>query len=138
MAQNKVVRFILNLKPMTRIDYSVLSDINILKVEDRAKQLRLNHVYNIFHELAPQYLNQNFLRVSECHSYSTRGSAYNFKIPPLKGCDSQTFYYNAILDWNNLPDDIKSIENRTTYKPAVKRHLFTTGQSNEASSVIYF
>ena len=36
MAQNKVVRFILNLKPMTRIDYSVLSDINILKVEDRS------------------------------------------------------------------------------------------------------
>ena len=35
-AQNKVVRFILNLKPMTRIYYSVLSDINILKVEDRA------------------------------------------------------------------------------------------------------
>ena len=85
MAQNKVVRFILNLKPMTRIDYSVLSDINILKVEDRAKQLRLNHVYNIFHELAPQYLNQNFLRVSECHSYSTRGSAYNLKKKPLKG-----------------------------------------------------
>ena len=85
MAQNKVVRFILNLKPMTRIDYSVLSDINILKVEERAKQLRLNHVYNIFHELALQYLNQIFLRVSECHSYSTRGSAYNFKNTPFKG-----------------------------------------------------
>ena len=91
----------------------------------------------IFNELSPQHLNQKFLRVSECHSYSTRGSAYNFKIPPLKGCDSQTFYYNAILDWNNLPDYIKSIENRTTYKTAVKRHLFTTGQSNEAGSFIY-
>ena len=62
-----------------------------------------------FYELAPQYLNQNFSRVSECHSHRTRGSAYNFKIPPFKGCDSQTFYYNAILDWNNLPEDIKSI-----------------------------
>ena len=60
VAQNKVVRFILNLKAMTRIDYSVLSYIYILKVEDWVKQLRLNHVYNIFHELAPQYLNQNF------------------------------------------------------------------------------
>ena len=29
---------------MTRVNYSVLSEINMLKVEDRAKQLRLNHV----------------------------------------------------------------------------------------------
>ena len=78
---------------MTRIDYSVLSDINILKVEDRAKQLRLNHVYNIFHELAPQYLNrkeyQNAIRtvLEEVHT--------------ILKCDSQTFYYNAILDWKS-------------------------------------
>ena len=65
MAQNKVIRFILNLKPMTRISYSILSEIKMLKVEDRAKQLRLNHVYNVYHELAPQYLNQHFLRVAD-------------------------------------------------------------------------
>ena len=51
VAQNKVVRFILNLKPMTRVSYSVLSEIDILKVEDRTKQLRLNHVINVLHEL---------------------------------------------------------------------------------------
>ena len=37
---------------------AVLSEIKMLKVEDRSKQLRLNHV---FHEIAPQYLNQHFL-----------------------------------------------------------------------------
>ena len=49
VTQNKVVRFILNLKPMIRINYmySVWSEINILKVEDRAKQLKLN---GVFHE----------------------------------------------------------------------------------------
>ena len=36
VAQNKVVRFILNLKPMTRINYSVLSEMNMLKVERKA------------------------------------------------------------------------------------------------------
>ena len=40
----------------------VLSEINMLKVEDRAKQLRLNHVFNVLHELAPQYLNQNLFK----------------------------------------------------------------------------
>ena len=46
--------------PMTGINYSVLSEINMLKVEDRAKQLRLNHLFNVFHELAPRNLNQHF------------------------------------------------------------------------------
>ena len=55
-----------------------------------------------------------------------------FIVPSIKGCDSHTFYYNAILDWNNLPDDIKSISNKSTYKTAVKRHILTVGQSNEA------
>ena len=95
MAQHKVIRFILNLKPMTRISYCILSEIKMLKVEDRAKQLRLNHVYSL------------------------------------------TFYYNAILDWNSLPDDIKSITNKS-YKTAVKRHLLTAGQSREAVIYYYF
>ena len=60
MAQNKVVRFILNLKPITKVSFSVLSEINMLKVEDRTKQLGVNHIFNVLHELAPQYLNQHF------------------------------------------------------------------------------
>ena len=44
VTQNKVARFILNLQPRTSINCSVLSKINMLKVEDSAKQLRLNYV----------------------------------------------------------------------------------------------
>ena len=98
---------------MTRISYSILSEIKMLKVEDRAKQLSLNHVFNVDHELAPQYLNHYFLRVADSHSYNTRGSSFNFVVPSIKGCASHTFYYNAILDWNSLPDDIKSIINNS-------------------------
>ena len=36
---------------------------------------------------------------------------YNYFIVP-----SQTFYYNAILDWNNLPDNIKSITKNVLIK----------------------
>ena len=49
---------------MTRISYSILSEIKMLKAEDRAKQLRSNHVFNVYHELAPQYLNQHFFKSS--------------------------------------------------------------------------
>ena len=116
-----VIRFILNLKPMTRISYSILSEIKMLKVDDTAKQLRLNNVFNVYDELAPQYLNQHFLRVADSLSYRTRGRLFNSVVPSIKGCDSHTFYYNAILDWNSLPDDIKSITNKSSYKTAVKK-----------------
>ena len=138
MAQSKVIRFILNLKPMARISYSMLSELKMLMVEDIAKQLRLNHVFNVYHEHAPQYLNQHFLRVSDSHSYRTRGSLFNCVVPSIKGCVFNTFYYNAILDWNSLPADIKSITNKSSYKTAVKRHLLTDGQSREAGIYNYF
>ena len=40
VCQNKVVRFILNLPPMYSVNYSVLSSLNLLNVEDRVKQLQ--------------------------------------------------------------------------------------------------
>ena len=51
VCQNKVIRFILDLPPMHSINYSVLSGLNLLNVEDRhdrVAQLRLNHVFNIY------------------------------------------------------------------------------------------
>ena len=51
---------------------------------------------------------------------------------------SHTFYHNEILDWNNLPDDIKSITNKCTHKTDVKRHLLTAGQSHETDIYNYF
>ena len=49
-------------------------------------------------------------------SRPTRGSLFNFVVTSIKGCDSHTFYYNAILNSNRLPDDIKSITNKSSYK----------------------
>ena len=49
VAQNKVVRIILYFMRMTRINYSVLSEINMLKVEDMAKQLKLKIFMRFFH-----------------------------------------------------------------------------------------
>ena len=48
------------------------------------------------------------------------------------------FTVKAILDCNNLPDEIKSITNKITYKTAVKRHLLTAGQSNESEILAIF
>ena len=61
VCQNKMVRFILDMSPRDSINYNVLSSIQIWNIEDRVKQLRLNHVYNIFNDRAPSYLWENFV-----------------------------------------------------------------------------
>jgi hypothetical protein len=59
--QNKVVRFILNLGPREGISRNILDSLGFLNVEDRAMQLRLNHVYNIFHGNSPSYICEQFV-----------------------------------------------------------------------------
>jgi hypothetical protein len=46
--QNKTIRFIQNLGPRATINCDILESMNTLCVADRVRQLRLNHVFNIF------------------------------------------------------------------------------------------
>ena len=48
---------------------------------------------------------------------------HNFVTPRVAGIASKTFFYNAISDWNALPPEIQSIENKLEFKRAVKKHL---------------
>ncbi len=36
---------------------------------------------------------------------------WNFVVPVVKGTESNTLYYNAIKDFNSLPNDLKTCEN---------------------------
>ena len=64
VCQNKMVRFILYLGHRHSINCDILDSLNMLNVEARVKQLRLNHVFNIVQGLAPNYLQENFTLVS--------------------------------------------------------------------------
>ena len=122
-AQNKVIRFILNKDFMYHINHADFQALGILNINTRAEQLRLNHVFNIFCDTCPEYMKENFTRLSNLHRYNTRGSDFNFQIPKIKTFSSGSFYYNAIKNWNSLPDDIKSISQKTVFKKEVKAHL---------------
>ena len=97
--------------------------MSLLNVENRNKQLRLNHVFEIVKDKCPSYLKENFVYVKDTHSYSTRANTYNFRVPICYGKGNVTFYYCAISDWNALPDTIKKIDNKHQFKLAVKNHL---------------
>ena len=122
-AQNKVIRFILNKDFMYHINHADFQNLGILKVNTRAEQLRLNHVFNIFQNVCPNYMKENFIRLSILHSHNTRGSDFNFQVPMIKTPSSCSFYFNAIKDWNSLPDNIKSISLKSAFKKDAKTHL---------------
>ena len=117
VTQNKVVRFILNLGPRTSISCEILDSLGMLRVDDRATQLRLNHVFNIFHGNAPNYLCDKFI----LNKNNTRGATNNnYVIPKIKGKESSCFYYNAIKDWNTLPLDTKQLSSKQSLKKTCK------------------
>ena len=94
--QNKIIRFILKLEPRSHIGREEFEKLAMLKVEDRIKQLKLNHVYKIYHDEAPEYLISHFRKFSNIHRYSTRGSSTNLILPKVKGQACNSFFFTGI------------------------------------------
>ena len=94
--QNKIIRFILKFQPRSHIGREKFEKLGMLKVEDRIKQLKLNHVFKIYHDEAPEYLISHFRKFSNIHRYSTRGSSTNFILPKVKGQAYNLFFFTGI------------------------------------------
>ena len=60
--QNKVIRFIFEIGPRTRITCDILESVNMLYASDQVTQLHLKHVFNILNGNAPCYLYHHFER----------------------------------------------------------------------------
>ena len=122
--QNKIIRFILKLQPRSHIGREEFEKLGMLKVEDRIKQLKLNHVFKIYHDEAPEYLISHFRKFSNVHRYSTRGSSTNFILPKVKGQACNSFFFTGIKEWNLLPNQVKTSKTHVQFKKAVKSHFY--------------
>ena len=136
VAQNKMARFILNLQPRSHIGQTELNSINFLNTSDRAKQLMLNHMYNIYHMTAPSYLSQDFTTVHSLHRYSTRSADYNFVVPIARGVSWFNFSTQGVKCWNSLPSNIKNLNVKTNYKTKVKAFLQQSTLDSERSTSV--
>ena len=123
--QNKIIRFILKLEPRSHIGREEFEKLGMLKVEDRIKQLKLNHVFKIYHDEAPEYLISHFRKFSNIHRYSTRGSSTNFILPKVKGQACNSFFFTGIKEWNLLPNHVKTSKTHVQFKKAVKSHFLS-------------
>ena len=71
-AQNKVIRLILSKNLFYNIDEKDFQALGILNISNGAKQLELNHVFNMNHGLWPAYLDYKLTRISQVHNYNTK------------------------------------------------------------------
>ena len=120
MCQNKVVRFILDLPPMHSINYTFLSGLNLLNVEDRVAQLRLCFFFNIYQGKAPSYLKEHLLLRSKTSSRNTRSSSnFDFNVPRIK-------------KWQNSKERMCRLQNiaMSDYQESVTDGRTNNGQSD--------
>ena len=54
----------LNAPPRTHIGPVERKEVGLLPVEDRVKQLKLNHMFDIIHKRAPEYMNYQILHTT--------------------------------------------------------------------------
>ena len=135
VAQNKVVRFIKDYTPRTSVTNKVLSDLKLLNVNDRVRQLRLNHIHKVYYNKSPSYLKELF---KVCRISNLRSSNFNFVLPQNDSYVKNTFFYNATKDWNSLPDNIRSIDNIQRFKTKVKHFLSNENDKQVNNMFIYY
>ena len=92
--QNKMIRFILNLKYRDHIGYKELKEAGFLKVSERVKQLKLGHIFKIKNNTCPSYMNTNFKLLNEnVNRSNTRSYQFNFFLPSSGSQGTKTFLY---------------------------------------------
>ncbi len=138
VVQNKIIRFILNLGPRDPIGTEQLNTLGVLNVEDRTQQIRLHNTHKVYCELAPKYSMTNFNKSRNRRGMNTRHRAYNFNLPRVTGEEEGTFYYNAIKDWNGLPDRLKTCSNLLSFKSKLKQCMLEAAINRPENQYVFY
>ena len=108
-------------------------------VADRVKQLKLNHVWNISNGQCPEYLRENFVKISDTElRQCTRASRFNFFLPRVQNQAVNTFYFSAIKEWNSLPAKIKEVTSEESFRTMIKKHILAELRNKILSPFIYY
>ena len=122
-AQNKCIRFCLNLDNRAHLDKKEFEEINWLTVKDRVNQRISVTAYNHFHGISPKYMSDIFVPLETAKF--TRNSANRFKIPFRRtNMGQNSISFLGPKTWNNIPCDLKSCKNRNVFKHKLKSNFF--------------
>ena len=136
VAQNKVVRFVLDLGPRSHIGQNELDRVGLLCVKDRARQLILHTMFDVHRGTAPSYLCNTFKH--NRNRYSTRSGDNNFIVPRYTSLATKNFNKIGATEWNDLHNNVKVLSSKSTFKKAVKSFLKTQAHSRANSDFLFY
>ena len=120
-----MIRFIHGWDNRAHVDTKNLRELSWLSIADRVRFFRMSHLFRIRHKLAPSYLLQNFKSISDAHTHNTRGSNVNYVLSRELSLSPTSFSFLAIKQWNELPNDIKSIREFRVFKRKLKEFFIS-------------
>jgi hypothetical protein len=112
----------------------MLDSVGMLSVPDREWQLKINHVFNIYHGRAPEYLCENLILIKEIQGEPL----IQILLLQAQMYVALIAFHNAIRDWNSLPISIKNVNNKEAFKNAVKEFLKIEARRREENEYFYF
>ena len=122
-AQNKCIRFCLNLDNRAHLDKKEFKNINWLPVKERVNQRICVTSYNFFKGISPYYMSEIFIPHKTVQN--TRNSEHRFKVPLKRtNMGQNSLSYLGPKLWNNLPNEIKISKSRNVFKHKIKSAFF--------------
>ena len=130
-AQNKCIRFCLQLDSRHHIDMNSFQKINWLPVQSRFEQIVNTHVFKSLNNKSPIYMVDIF-KLCYASNLSTRSSYLKLVLPSVRtNSGKKSISFLGPLFWNKLDKDLKEKANVNSFKHALKKHLFDCKQSIE-------
>ena len=134
-AQNKIIRYVLNLSPFTHIGLDEFKIVKMLPVEYRVQQLKLNHMYDIVNGIAPDYMS-NLLEIPPIDHHITRNSTLSFAIPQVSTSGLTSFFYTGARLWNSLPSESKLSVSKNIFKSKINSMLRCKFESDKMNKFV--
>ena len=90
-------------------------------------------MFKCMNGLAPDYLSIKFTACADLYNYCLRSTTSGLLHVPRPNSDffKRTFKYSGLITWNNLPNNIKEIDNLDTFKTNCSNY-FLTEQNKDA------
>ena len=135
-AQNKCVRFYLDLKNTAHIGVTEFKAINWLPIKNRIDQCVCVNIMKFFKETAPAYSGEIFHPVNQ--GRATRRSKFKLEFLFRKSSAGQkSLSYLGPKIWNSLPSELKLSNNINTFKHKIKENFFRNIQKEEDDIYVF-
>ena len=122
VVQKKCIRAVCNLQ-YNESTNNHFKELNLLKLEEIYRIDLLSHYFSTFKLNMNPNLRSVLLSNSDYHNYNTRNRSL-LATPLFNRSQTQRcFLYRGVGEWNALPDSLKSLEYKGTFRKKVKEHL---------------